>query len=240
MFRAKVWCVASCGLTGFLALAGAAQPVIVVDTFEQAQGPVVLNAAPGSVGSFQDGAGILQTERNIRVSGSSVAGGPISATVAGGQLTVTRPGGSLGEVDLWWDGNNNSESFSPTGLGGVNLTAGGNTGFAIQTVSSSSTALEMQLVVWTDGSNTSRVFFTLPAGAAILEIPFTDFEVFSGAGANFASVGAIYLYTSNNSGAWTFTLTDIRLELLSTIFLGNFESNDFCGWSAVVGGAPCI
>lgn len=230
----KSWRTAACGLVGILALAGAAPAVIVIDTFEQAQGPVSLIAAPGTVGSFQDGAGILQTERNIRVSGSSVAGGPISATVAGGQLTATRPAGSLGEVDLWWDGNNNTETFSPTGLGGANLTAGGNTGFAIQTVSSTSTVLELQLVVWTDGSNTSRVLFTLPAGAAIVEIPFSDFEIFSGTGANFASVGAIYLYTSNNSGAWTFTLTDLRLEKLSTIFLDGFESNNTNAWSATV------
>ncbi len=230
----KSWRTAAFGLVGILALASAALAVIVIDTFEQAQGPVSLNAAPGTVGSFQDGAGILQTERNIRVSGSSVAGGPISATVAGGQLTVTRPAGSLGEVDLWWDGNNSTETFSPTGLGGANLTAGGNTGFAIQTVSSTSTVLDLQLVVWTDGSNTSRVLFTLPAGAAIIEIPFSDFEVFSGAGANFASVGAIYLYTSNNSGAWTFTLTDLRLERLATIFLDGFESSNTSAWSATV------
>lgn len=223
-----------CGSTGLVALTSAAWPSIVVDTFEQAQGPVTLNAAPGTVGSFQDGAGILQTERNIRVSGSSVAGGPISATVSGGQLTVTRPSGSTGEVDLWWDGNNSTETFSPTGLGGIDLTAGGNTGFALQTVASSSTSLELQLVVWTDGSNTSRVLFTLPAGAAILEIPFTDFQVFSGAGANFANVGAIYLYTSNNTGAWTLTLTDLRLEALSTIFLDGFESNNTSAWSATV------
>lgn len=225
---------AAAGFIGFLVLAGPGAAVIVIDTFEQAQGPVSLNAAPGTVGSFQDGAGILQTERNIRVSGSSVAGGPISATVAGGQLTVTRPAGSQGEVDLWWDGNNSTETFSPTGLGGANLTAGGNTGFAIQTVSSSSTVLELQLVVWTDGSNTSHVLFTLPPGAAILEIPFSDFTVSSGAGANFASVGAIYLYTSNNAGAWTFTLTDLRLEKLSTIFQDGFESNSTDAWSATV------
>ena len=48
------------------------------------------------------------------------------------------------------------------------------------------------------------------------------------------SVGAIYLYTSNNSGAWTFTLTDLRLEKLSTIFLDGFESNNTNAWSATV------
>ena len=230
----RLWRATIYGFTGLVAFTGAARPVIVIDTFEQAQGPVSLNAAPGTVGSFQDGAGILQTERNIRVSGSSVAGGPISATVTGGQLTVTRPSGSTGEVDLWWDGNNSTETFSPTGLGGANLTAGDNTGFALQTVTSTSTSLELQLLVWTDGGNVSRVLFTLPAGAAILEIPFTDFEVFSGAGADFANVGAIYLYTSNNTGAWTFTLTDFRLETLSTIFLDGFESNDTSAWSATV------
>ena len=240
MLQVRNWHAVACGLSAFLTLAGAARAAIVVDTFEQAQGPIVLNAAPGTVGGFQDGAGILQTERNIRVSGSSVGGGPISAAVSGGQLTVTRPAGSLGEVDLWWDGNNSTETFSPTGLLGLNLTAGGNTGFAIQTVATSSTALELQLVVWTDGSNTSRILFTLPTGAAIVEIPFSDFEVFSGAGANFASVGAIYLYTSNNSGAWTFSLTDIRVETLATIFVDGFESSDYCRWSSFLGGAGCI
>jgi hypothetical protein len=231
--------LAGYGLTAVLALASAAGADIVIDTFETNQGPVVLNLAPGTVGTFQDGAGILQTERNIRVTGSSVAGGAISANVTGGQLTVARPAGSLGEVDLWWDGNNSSTDFNPVGLGGISLTTGGMTGIAIQTVSSTSTSLEMQLVVWTDGGNTSRIFFTLPAGAATIELPFAQFELFSGSGANFTSVGAIYLYTSDNSGAWTFSLTDIRVKRLSTVFVDGFESNAYCLWSSQTGGLPC-
>jgi hypothetical protein len=231
MFIERGFRLAVSGLTAGLVLASAVRADIVVDTFETNQGPVVLNMAPGSVDSFQDGAGILQTERNIRVTGASVAGGAISANVTGGQLTVTRPSGSSGGIDVWWDGNNSSTSVDPVGLGGVDLTAGGLTGFAISTSSSNSTALEMLLVVYTDSVNISSVFFTLPAGAATLEIPFAHFELIWGAGATFTNVGAIYLSTLNDSPAWTFTLSDIRIQRLSTIFLDGFEDDGYCSWS---------
>jgi len=209
-----------------------------VDTFATDQGPVTLSTAPNTVNDWvnDSGAGtILGAERNIRISGSSVAGGSITAQASSGQLTITRPSGSTGEVDLWWDGQSNSSSFSTTGLGGADLTAGGNTGFQINSVSSSSTTLRMQIYVYSS-AGTSHKFFTLPSGSGTIEIPFAEFET-SGFGADFTSAGAIYLYTADNSGAWSLTLNSIKLAYLSRIFNDGFETADYCVWSSA--SQPC-
>jgi hypothetical protein len=202
----------------FLVLPGSVTAQLLIDDFSSAQGPVTLSMVPGTVEDFADGSGILQTERNIRVSGSSVAGGNISAQVMAGALTFSRPGVSNGEVDVWWDGNNNTNTFNPTGLGGLNLTTGGQDRFRVTVVSSSSASLNMRLVVWTDGTNFSERNFTLPTGGGTVDLTFASFTLGGGVGASFINVGAIYLRTVEASGDWTASIDEIRtvpVELIS-------------------------
>lgn len=167
-----------------LSIAGAAGAVerapdgslLAIDTFATAQSAVTLSSAPGSVGAFQDGGGILQTERNIRVSGSSVAGGSISGSVSSGALTFFRPAGSTGQMDVWWDGDNSSLDFAPTGLGGIDLTDGGaRNGLRVTVLSSTSATLVARLVVWTDGGSLSQASFLLPTAGGSVYAMFASF-----------------------------------------------------------------
>ena len=208
---------------------------IVIDDFNSGALTVVLNSAPGTAVNFVDGnAGtVLQTERTLRVSGSSVAGGNISSTSGLGSYGFTRPAGSDGTLEIWWDGNNNSTTFQPTGLGGVNLTANGQNAFRFQITSSSSAALSLAFYVWTDGSNLSRGELTLPAGGGTIDLPFASFGVFGGGGAVFTNVGALFLGTTSPSNqAWSAVIDDIRTVQSSLVFMDGFATGSTVRWSA--------
>lgn len=210
---------------------------IVIDDFNSGVLTVVLNSAPGTTGSFVDGnAGtVLQSERNLRVSGSSIAGGNISATTGLGSYGFTRPAGSDGTIEIWWDGNNNSTTFQPAGLGGVNLTTNGQNAFRFQVTSSSSAALSLAFYVWTDGTNLSRGELTLPAGGGTVDLPYASFSVFGGSGATFTSVGALFLGTTSPSNqAWSAVIDDIRTVQSSLIFMDSFSTGTTVRWSTVV------
>lgn len=210
---------------------------IVIDDFNSGALTVVLNSAPGTAVNFVDGnaGSVLQTERTLRVSGSSVAGGNISATSGLGSYGFTRPAGSDGTVEIWWDGNNNSTTFVPTGLGGVNLTANGQNAFRFQVASSSSAALSLAFYVWTDGSNISRGELTLPAGGGTVDLPYASFGVFGGSGAAFTNVGALFLGTTSPSNqAWSAVIDDIRTVQTSLIFQDGFGTGSAVRWSTVV------
>ena len=209
---------------------------IVIDDFNSGALTVVLNSAPGTAANFVDGnAGtVLQTERNLRVSGSSVAGGNISATSGIGSYSFTRPAGSDGTMEIWWDGNNNSTTFMPTGLGGVNLTANGQNAFRFQVTSSSSAALSLAFYVWTDGGNLSRGELTLPAAGGTVDLPYSSFSVFGGAGASFTNVGALFLGTTSPSNqAWTAVIDDLRTVQSALIFSDGFATGTTVRWSSV-------
>ena len=210
---------------------------IVIDDFNSGALTVVLNSAPGTAVNFVDGnAGtVLQGERTLRVSGSSVAGGNISATSGVGSYGFTRPAGSDGTIEIWWDGNNNSTTFQPTGLGGVNLTANNQNAFRFQITSSSSAALSLAFYVWTDGGNLSRGELTLPAGGGTVDLPYSSFGVFGGSGAAFTNVGALFLGTTSPSNqAWSAVIDDIRTVQSSLIFMDGFATGTTVRWSSAV------
>jgi hypothetical protein len=227
LYRGVSWGTAVVVLFALGGPAGAAD--LVIDDFSTAQGPVSQGTTFSTANDFVDGAGILQTERNLRVSaGADVSGGPLTAQVSGGTFTFNRPGATLGQIDMWWDGDNSTATFSPTGLGGIDLTAGGRDRFRIPVVSSSSASLQMRIIVWTDGTNLSQRDFTLPTGGGTVELLFSSFTVAAGTGGDFTNVGAIFINTILNTGAWTATLGTLRAAEPDTDGDGIVDSLDNC------------
>ncbi len=201
-----------------------AQP-ITIDTFST-NSPTTSFGPGGGGGTltrFDDGAGILQTERNIRLSTGSLGAAEtvsvdVGTTLAGALAFARSAGVTNTTVEVWWDGNNDTSVFNPTGLGGINLTAGGQDRFVINVVGSSDTVKQMRLVVWTDGSNLSEQNFTLPAAGGTVTLLYSGFTIAGGTGANFTNVGAIFLRTVDPSGAWSAQITNIStqpVELMS-------------------------
>lgn len=192
-----------------IALPAGAQSIII-DTFETDQSLISVTSNE-DLGNFVDGTGILQTERNMRIQTGTVGpGGEVSASVGVGLYILTRASNANGTVTIWWDGNNSTTTLSQTGLGGVDLTAGGQTRFRVTTGTTNSTTESFTMTVYTNASNSSAHIFTLPAVPGTVELLYSNFVVATGTGANFASVGAITLSTTDASGFWTPQLDDIR------------------------------
>ncbi len=202
-----------------LASPALAQPIIIDDF--STDSATVIRVSAGTSTAFDDGSGILQTERNLRVSGGGFAGGSsIEMAVSSGSMSFTRSAGVTGgTLEMWWDGNNNTATFMPTGLGGINLTAGGQNRFVITVDSSTDTSSLMALDVWTDGGNRSTHTFTLPGGGGTVTLLYSGFSITAGTGANFTNVGAIFLRTADDgTGLWVASINDIRtqpVELMS-------------------------
>lgn len=200
-------------IVAFLAGTAFAQPIVIDDFSTNSAGHI--RTAAGTDASFDDGAGILQTERNLRLSAGSVGpGASIEMNVASGGMGFARTASlTSGTVEMWWDGNNSTTTFSPTGLGGINLTSGGQDRFVITVTSSTDTSSLMGLQVWTDGTNRSEHTFTLPGAGGTVTLPYANFVNTGGAGADFSNVGAIFLRTADDgSGFWVASIEDIRTQ----------------------------
>jgi uncharacterized repeat protein (TIGR01451 family) len=189
--------------------AGPAFAQTTVDDFAATQAGLISPPVPAS--STATGAGILGGERDLRVERTAGAGNA-AVQVAGGALSFTVDAGTAGEVVAVWDGaDGDALSLAPTGLGGVDLTAGGQNGLRLR-VSAASGLTSVVIDVFTDAGRSSRAALVAPAVGSTTDFvfPFESFAPTLGAGADFASVGAISLFLRGASVA-------VVLEDLSTM-----------------------
>jgi hypothetical protein len=108
-------------------------------------------------------------------------------------FSYSSPAGVTGSVDLRFDGNNNSTTIDPNGLGGVDITEGGlDTGFLFRMVSDTGAPLTITAY---SGANVSQATVAIPADPSFVPqlvfVPFAAFTTIAGSGANFMSIGAL-------------------------------------------------
>lgn len=195
----------------------AAVPVagqVVVDQFTTNQATITDPPGGASI-AVTGGADILGQSRGLRVQRFAGAG-PVSAGVAAGTLdfavSATTPD-STGAAFLTWDGDNDPNALDPTGLGGVDLTAGGAGAFRF-TIAAAAAGTSLVLEVYEDADSVSRGALVLPAIAVPVDI-FVDFSSLAQAPgaatpADLTVVGAIALRIE--SGEATPALTLDRIE----------------------------
>jgi hypothetical protein len=204
---------------GLLYASGAAAGQITIDGFATAQTLLVDDATPMD----EDG-----------VPAADAIGGARHATLERlggyGTDTLTVNGGGFGLLDLssaaadrvvatlLYDGGTDGD-ISFDGLGGADLTDLG-TNTLIRILARSDLVAPLTITVYTDAGNASRATRSLPglgfASFTELDIPFDGpggFTAFLGAGANFASVGAIVVELS---GAGTPSL-DAQLDSIFAV-----------------------
>jgi len=193
-----------------LAMLSASTPLsaVTIDSFTTNQ--AVVSDPPGTGSSVTGGADIIGTRRGL-VPNLLLGAGPATASVAGGSLvltvTATTPD-SRGEVLVSWDGDTNPTVLSPTGLGNVNLTASNASGFRLD-FASTTVVTEVEITVYDDAANYSHAARRVPVSpsAQTILVPFAEFRVAGGTGADFSSVGAIEM--TLRSGEGTATLNEI-------------------------------
>jgi len=188
---------------------------VVVDDFSIAQTVSHTTVLSSTVDEIS-GAGILGGVRLIRLTQGAVAGS-VSGVVSGGALTMSTT--TLADLEVWWDGVNDN-GFTPTGLGGVDLTNGGQFDrFVLDVTANSLPGDTMRMQIWIDGGNRCEVQFAMPVGQ--LELPFSTFTTCSGTATPAAAsqnAGLILFRTVFRPGAWSFTLGFVQstpVELLA-------------------------
>jgi uncharacterized repeat protein (TIGR01451 family) len=192
-------------LTASLALPAGAQ--VTVDDFSTNQAEIT---APPTSTSTVAGAGILGGNRDLLISATASAG-LTSGSVPEGASSAARVDAGVLNFDalpsgprtaqVTWDGDTDPDVLDPVGLGGVDLTAGGGSAFVLALASTADIQLEVE--VFTDGSNSSFASRLLSMGAADIYIDFGEMAPAQGTGADFTNVGAIVLTLRMDSGAAT-------------------------------------
>jgi uncharacterized repeat protein (TIGR01451 family) len=189
-----------------VALAGFTVPAWAqtnIDTFTTNQ--AALSDPPGGNSTATGGADIIGTRRGLVI--DLLAGvGPASVAVSGGALTLTVPNttpDSRAEARLSWDGDTAPLTLNPTGLGGVNLTTGGASGFLIRVNSSTVASGEIEVHVHTNATSSSRASLVLPVVGAPQSffLPFSEFIQTGTSAASFSSVGAIEMTLRSREGS---------------------------------------
>jgi uncharacterized repeat protein (TIGR01451 family) len=106
-----------------------------------------------------------------------------------------------------WDGNNSATPavLNYTGLGGVDLTSGGNdTGLELQ-IGTDHDNTTVTLLVYTDAGDWSSAVVDVPntggADTSSVFVPYSSFSNGAGNGANFADVGAMVMQITGNQAA---------------------------------------
>lgn len=180
----------------FLMFLPQASEAVIIDHFDAPQ--VLSLSAPGSISSSVSGPNVLGTERDITLEHLGGIGTiAIDANISGFSLADQSAGSTVvGRSTIQWDGIDGSPALDPTGLGGVDLTAGGALNVVgIDTVFDDS-PVNLVLSVYTDAGNWSQATLNLPGGIfspVDFHIPFSNFVPQAGTGADFTNVGAVQL-----------------------------------------------
>jgi len=196
--------IAAVALSGALPAAA-----VTVDDFSTVQG---LLTAPPDASSSMAGGGILGGSRDVSLTAVSGAG-PTTVEITGGQLQLRVPDttpDSTGRTVVTWDADSDPNILDPTGLGGLDLTAGDHTGFRL-TVNAAGAGAEVVIDIWSDGANASRAALLLPAVAAtaVFDLAYSSFVATEGSGADFTNVGALTMSVTGIE-------LDVDLALLET------------------------
>lgn len=205
----KIWL--SIGVAGVFA--SAAHGAILIDDFDAYQAVTATSATPSQSSALSD-SGVIGMERELNAMHTSGSNDVMLISDAGGSsiLNYSTGAGTLGMGTVTWDGVDTLGVLDPTGLGGVDLTDGGQAlGLVIQVHSDDSPA-SLDFTIYTDGGNYS--FGSLPLPGLIFSdqlffLPFTDFTPQAGSGADLTNVGAIVMKISTQYPA-----TDLQMEFI--------------------------
>jgi uncharacterized repeat protein (TIGR01451 family) len=196
---------------------------IIIDDFSTNQAALTLTYPPAgtSASSSASGSGILGGERDMQINltGGVIAGNTESAVVSSGFFSYSQDATIAGNSLLQWDGTDGSATLNPTGLGGVDLTAGGTQDAFLLNVFFDDLPVNSVITVYSDAGNASSFTLALPGllfSSTNFAIPYSSFATTLGTGADFTNVGAITLSVGS-----TTTAPDLVIDFFQTTSLVN-------------------
>jgi VCBS repeat-containing protein len=200
---------------GASAAIGGGTPV-AIDTFGANQSALTLTFPPAgtSASSSASGSGILGGERDLQVSltGGVIAGSSMSGVVSSGFFSYTQDATIAGHGDVVWDGVDGSSALG-SGLGDVDLTAGGTQDALDLAVFFDDLPVATSLTVHSPGGGSATATFTMPGllfSSDHFVVPFSSF-VQGTTPADFTDVTAMSLDIGS-----TTTSPDVVVDGLTT------------------------
>ena len=168
----------------------------IIDDYTAVTDVIVISISSTTVLPFQQfktttDAGILGGERDLilrAISGSS--GRVFTSGVSEGQWNVATPNGASGTSTTQYDGADNSDNLSPTGLGGVDLTSSSVDSFKLTIETDIDTTYVIDVTDMSGGSSTQSV--DIPGNPGVSNDYFILFSAFSG-NADFTKAGSVSL-----------------------------------------------
>lgn len=208
-------------VTSAVAAIGGGTPT-VIDSFATNQSALTLTFPPAGTeaASGVSGAGLLGGERDLTVAlqGGVIAGNTLSANVSSGLFNYSQDATISGQARLTWDGaDGGSPMIATTGLGGIDLTAGGSQDALDLSVQLDTLPLLVSVTVFSDTTHVSSAAVALPGLLAANRdyvIPFSSFAPLFGAGADLTNVGAIHMTVGSTNAAPVLVLGALTTDAL--------------------------
>jgi hypothetical protein len=192
-------------LTTVIVLAASSVNVVRVDNFATGDDSLALIVSGDSAqvlagSSYATVTQALGAYRTVVLTGTFAAnrdGARVwySINASGKTLGVSSDTGGIPDADIKWDNTNDPHVLNPTGLGGVDLISGTNTGFVLELQQVDVAGGRLGIRVYS-GTNSSVYTMTMPStidsGSHVdYFMPFSAFTPELGSGVFFTSVGAI-------------------------------------------------
>lgn len=206
-----------CAATGALFVSATPAQATLIDsfstTFQQLQlssGTAFdseLTAAGEAIGDERDL--FLQVEQSPTNATDMIT---LATNPAGqGVAVYSEATGAEGRFAITWDGIDGAQAVNTTGLGGVNLRAGGASRFRV--LMNTDRPFDATFRVWSGSGQVSELTKEIPPSLtddfSDFDFAFDDFNVVSGSGADFENVGAIQLLVNGE-----LTATDLKIDIV--------------------------
>jgi hypothetical protein len=214
-------CALSLAVVEFFFTSAPVHADTVIDDFSTNQSALTLTYPPAgtSASSSASGAGIIGGERDLQINLTAgvIAGNTMSATVSSGFFSYSQDATIAGNGTLQWDGTDGSPTLNATGLGGIDLSAGGSQDAIRMNLFFDDLPTNVTLTLYTDAGNASATSFTTPGllfSATNFDIPLSSFTTTLGNGADVSNIGAITMSLGS-----TTTAPDVVIDFMSAVSL---------------------
>jgi hypothetical protein len=215
-------------------------PAIAFDTLNVNMTTMVSDATSSVATNTGDAAGIIGGEVDVKVqdlSGQASFEESFSIYNQYNKMEWINGVGDFSIATVTWDGNDNdANTLNATGLGGIDISTGGNFGFLAHTDIGK---FKITLRIYTNAANYSQSVFTYnQSGTPHYNIPveFTSFTVAGGTGADMTNVGAVQmifeplnLLPESNGIDFSADCFHTPCVILPTGSVGNYVWNDTDG-----------
>ena len=187
---------------------------VLIDTFDEDQGPVAVNGNGITKFDTVVGGGIIGGERDLAVtcnSGCNSFDG-LKAGANASSYVHSQDNNVGGKSRITWDGMDGiGDDLDADGLGGVDFTDGGSEIGLFYKILNQDVGAELTFFAYTDAGNYSKLVVPhAPTTDEDFVALYSDFMIEAGAGVDFTNVGALVLLVESTDKSLDLSLDFIR------------------------------